>query len=526
MNCIILCGGAGSRLWPLSREKLPKQLLPIVNENTMLQNTVIRFKNLNIKKYIIICNKEHYFLVEKQLNDLELDSNIDISIVTEPIGRDTSAAVAIGTLLGTLDGVSIVVPCDHVFDDSAFEKVVIRGLKYIGVFRNLHQPAASPEAPHPGQALMGAAENSIVTFGIKPTHPETGYGYIETDSENNKTIQFIEKPNLEKATTYFNSGKYLWNAGVFMFKNKNMIECYKKYAPDILEICELTLKNSLNNEGSLSQAPTTFGKSARNHAQAPDFWRNQSNKIIHLHPSSFIQCRAISVDYAIMENLCKDNDTFINKITIPYQSTWCDVGSFGSLYDFLDNKDSSGNIINGDVLIKDTSNCYINSEKSLVAVVGVENLVIVNTRDALLICDKNKTQDVKKIVDELKAHQRIERIVHATENRPWGWYCNIEGNEYSGFKVKRIAVYPGKKLSLQSHDKRSEHWVIVSGKAKVQVGHDFLILEKNQHVYIPKKTLHRMENIGDELLEFVETQIGEYLGEDDIVRYEDDFNRV
>jgi mannose-1-phosphate guanylyltransferase/mannose-6-phosphate isomerase len=473
MNCIILCGGSGSRLWPLSREKLPKQLLPIVNENTMLQNTVIRFKNLNIKKYIIICNKEHYFLVEKQLNDLKLDSNIDISIVTEPIGRDTCAAVAIGALLGNYDENSIVVPCDHVFDDNAFEKVVLEGLKY--------------------------TDNSIVTFGITPTHPETGYGYIETNLDDNNTIQFIEKPNLEKATEYFNSGKYYWNAGVFIFKNKNMIECYKKYAPDILEICELTLNNSLNDP---------------------------FNKIIHLHPSSFIQCRAISVDYAIMEKLCKDNDTFINKITIPYQSIWCDIGSFSALYDFLDNKDSSGNIINGDVLLKDTSNCYINSERSFVALVGVENLVVVNTRDALLICDKNKTQDVKKVVDELKAHQRIERIVHAKENRPWGWYCNIEGNEYSGFKVKRIAVYPGKKLSLQSHDKRSEHWVIVSGRAKVQVGHDFLILEKNQHVYIPKKTLHRMENIGDELLEFVETQIGEYLGEDDIIRYEDDFNRV
>jgi mannose-1-phosphate guanylyltransferase/mannose-6-phosphate isomerase len=348
-------------------------------------------------------------------------------------------------------------------------------------------------------------DNSIVTFGITPTHPETGYGYIETNLDDNSTIQFIEKPNLEKASEYFNSGKYYWNAGVFMFKNKNMIECYKKYAPDILEICELTLINSLNNVGNEA---------------------NQANQIIHLHSLSFTQCRAISVDYAIMEKLCKDNDTFINKITIPYQSTWCDVGSFSSLYDFLDNKDSSGNVINGDVLLKDTSNCYINSERSFVALVGVENLVVVNTRDALLICDKNKTQDVKKVVDELKAHQRIERIVHAKENRPWGWYCNIEGNEYSGFKVKRIAVYPGKKLSLQSHDKRSEHWVIVSGRAKVQVGHDFLILEKNQHVYIPKKTLHRMENIGDELLEFVETQIGEYLGEDDIIRYEDDFNRV
>lgn len=501
MNCIILCGGSGSRLWPLSREKLPKQLLPIVNTNTMLQNTVIRFKNLDIKKYIIICNKEHYFLVEKQINELELDSNINISIVTEPIGKDTCAAIAIGVLLGNPYEISIVVPCDHVFDDNAFEKVILKGLEYI--------------------------DNSIVIFGITPTHPETGYGYIETNLENKETVKFIEKPNLEKATEYFNSGKYFWNAGVFMFKNNNMIECYQKYADDILEICELTLNNSLINEVFCKvQSPAIQHSGQALYETSEIKVSNPSNKIIHLHSSSFTQCRAISVDYAIMEKLCKDIDTKINKITIPYQSTWCDVGSFGSLYDFLNNKDSFGNIIQGDVLIKDTTNCYINSEKSLVALVGVENLVVVNTRDSLLICNKNKTQDVKKIVDELKVRQRTERIVHATENRPWGWYCNIEGNEYSGFKVKRIAVYPGKKLSLQSHDKRSEHWVIVKGKAKVQVGHDFLILEKNQHVYIPKKTLHRMENIGDELLEFVETQIGEYLGEDDIIRYEDDFNRV
>lgn len=473
MNCVILCGGSGSRLWPLSREKLPKQLLPIVDENTMLQNTLLRFKQVDVEKYTIICNKEHYFLVDKQVNELGEFLDIDVRIVTEPLGRDTAAAVAIAALLGEPEENTIVVPCDHVFDDEAFQETLTNGLTFL--------------------------DKSIVTFGIKPTRPDTGYGYIKINKDTEETLQFVEKPNLEKAQEYMNSGDYLWNAGVFMFKNKNMLACYEKYAVDILEMCQLTLKHS----GDLSK------------------------QLIHLSPALFIQCRPISVDYAIMEPLCADNisNGGVNKITIPYTSTWCDIGSFEALHDFLESKDSSRNIVKGDAILEQASNCYIESEKSLVAVVGVQDLVIVNTRDALLVCNKNKTQDVKKIVDVLKKTNRGERVVHALENRPWGWYCNIEGDEFSGFKVKRIAVYPGKKLSLQSHDKRSEHWVIVRGSAKVQVGHDFLMLGVNQHVFIPKKTLHRMENVGDDLLEFVETQIGDYLGEDDIVRYEDDFGR-
>jgi len=471
INCVILCGGSGSRLWPLSREKLPKQLLPIVNEKTMLQNTILRFKNSNVSKFIFICNKDHYFLIEQQIQELNIDNYL---IVTEPMGRDTCAAVSIGTLLGELEQNTLIVPCDHVFDDIAFEEIIKKGLDF--------------------------TDNSIITFGIKPTRPETGYGYIEVEKQTNNTINFVEKPNLEKAIEYMNSGVYYWNAGVFLFKNKNMLQCYKKYATDILEICELTLQHT------------------------PDY-KNPSAKVIHLHRPLFIQCRPISIDYAIMEELCKDIIN-INKITLPYESLWCDIGSFGSLHDFLDNKDENNNILKGDIILENTHNCYVETENSLVALSNVENLVVVNTRDALLICDKNKTQDVKKIVDALKKQNRIERIVHLRENRPWGWYCNIEGNDNSGFKVKRIAVYPGKRLSLQTHERRSEHWVIVKGIGKMQLGGDFLTLTVNQSIYIPKKTLHRIENIGDELLEFVETQIGDYLGEDDIIRYDDDFGRV
>jgi len=474
MNCVVLCGGSGSRLWPLSREKLPKQLLPIVNENTMLQNTLLRFKNMDIAKFILICNKDHYFLIEKQLAELRITNAL---IVTEPMGRDTCAAIAIGTLLGDPEQDTIVVPCDHVFDDDAFEVVVKKGLEFTNDF--------------------------VVTFGIQPTHPETGYGYIETDQDTSETIKFIEKPGLEKATEYFESGKYYWNAGVFLFKNKNMLECYKNYAQDILQMCQLTLQYT---EG----------------VDCPD------TKLIHLHRPLFIQCRPTSVDYGIMEELCSDASSLVGKITIPYNSTWCDIGSFGALHEFLDGKDDNGNIVKGDILLENSKNCYIETENALVAAANVENLVIVNTRDALLICDKSRTQDVKKLVDILKKNQRGERIVHATENRPWGWYCNIEGKDdgSSGFKVKRIVVYPGKRLSLQTHEHRSEHWVIVKGAGKMQLGGDQLTVTANQHIYIPKKTLHRIENTGEENLEFVETQIGDYLGEDDIVRYDDDFGRI
>lgn len=483
INCVILCGGSGSRIWPLSREKLPKQLLPLVNEFTMLQNTIMRFNKLSattMTRFTIICNIEHAFLVQTQINDLALPHPLHVTIVAEPMGRDTAPAVAIASLLSNADETTLIVPCDHVFDDDKFVESVQAGI------------------PH--------CKNNIVTFGITPTCPETGYGYIKTDIATNATIEFVEKPNHETACKYVAAGNYYWNAGVFLFRTKDMLECFAKFAPDTLSWCKATLECS----------QTIMG-------------------ILHLSKETFIKCTPISIDYAIMERLCKDQDNnSVKGITIPYKHLWCDVGSFKSLYELLlqDGEDiqpytkHTNNIVKGDVILHDTTNSYIETENAMVALVGVDNLVVVNTRDALLICDKNKSQDVKHVVNILKAQNRVERICHAKVYRPWGWYCNIEGNDTSGFKVKRIAVYPGKKLSLQSHEQRSEHWVVVKGNAKVQVGYDLLILHANQHVYIPKKTLHRIENIGEELLEFVETQIGDYLGEDDIIRYEDDFGRV
>ena len=467
INCAILCGGSGTRLWPLSRKKLPKQFLKLTNDKTMLQNTINRLNSsscVNINKFIIICNKEHYFLVESQIEELKIKQ--DYIIVTEPIGRDTAPAVAISALLSYENNVTIVLPCDHVFKDDDFCETIAEGLKYVN--------------------------NSIVTFGVKPTYPETGYGYIEIDNDTFKTISFKEKPDSAVALEYYKSGKYLWNAGIFMFENKTMIECFDKYAHDILQNCRKTLNSS-----------------------------KQENKLLHLNASIFEHTRIISVDYAIMENLTFDKEASKGAFTVPYNSKWSDIGSFKALYDECE-KDEQQNVAHGSIMYN-SSNCYVNGEREI-ACIGVKNLIVVDTRDALLICDKESSQDIKHVTKLVSNSELLD--VHAKAFRPWGWYINIEGDSYSGFKVKRIGVYPGKRLSLQSHNKRSEHWVIVRGNAKVELGNTIHMLKENNHIYIPVKELHRIENIGDDMLEFVETQIGSYLGEDDIVRYEDDFGRI
>lgn len=482
-NFVILCGGSGSRLWPKSREKLPKQLLKLINENTMFQNTVLRIINLvkTLQKndnnnhhdtiannnLIIICNKEHSHIIERQLSDLKIE--INYQIISEPKGRDSAPAICISALLGAYEDKTIIMPCDHVFNDDDFANCCIQSFEYL--------------------------DTSIVTFGIKPTRPETGYGYIKID-ENSNTIEFVEKPILEVAQKYFEEGNYLWNAGIFVFKNKNILSCFEKYAKDIYDNCVQTLKNTTINGSSitLSEVP-------------------------------FTDCKAMSIDYAIMEKLCNDREINVNKKTILYNSTWNDIGSYMALYEELEKNDEN-NVIKGDVMTINTNNCYIDNEYSLTTVIGLKDLIIVNTDDALLVCDNTKSQDVKKIVESLRLQKREEIILHKTVFRPWGYYKNVEGHDSNGFKIKRISVYPGKRLSLQSHNHRSEHWVIVKGTAKVQLNCDTVIRNKDESIYIPVKALHRIENIGDDLLEFTETQIGDYLGEDDILRYEDDFGRI
>jgi len=477
VNYVILCGGSGSRLWPKSREKLPKQFLKLTNNYTMFQNTLLRIKcDIEKDNIIVICNKDHSYIVETQINEIGVSFNY--KIVSEPIGRDSAPAICMSSLLGKLNDYTIIMPCDHIFNDEEFNNCCKKATEYL--------------------------DESIVTFGIKPTKIETGYGYIKID-DNNNTIQFVEKPNYETAKTYFEEGTYLWNAGIFAFKNQNMILCFQKYANDIYDSCINTINNT-----------------------------NMQTRIINLHEQSFIKCRKISVDYAIMENLCNDKNAFVNKKTILYNSLWNDIGSYSELYNVLyekckvdsnSNNENDTNVINGDVISINTKNCYIDSEHCLTATIGINDLIIVNTDDSLLVCNNKNTQDVKKIVDKLKQNKREESTLHKQVFRPWGYYKNVEGNEHSGFKIKKIAVYPGKRLSLQSHNYRSEHWVIVQGNAKVQLGTETILLNKDQNVYIPIDTLHRIENIGEELLVFTETQIGNYLGEDDIIRYEDDFGR-
>ena len=482
MNFVILLGGQGTRLFPLSRKMYPKQFLSLVCDKdidnfegkTMLQNTILRILKVidklqnNNCKLFFICNKDHSFIVDKQISELNI--NIDFKIITEPIGRDSAPAICIASLLNNDNEYTMILPCDHIFDSNEFVNCTIQSLEYL--------------------------ENYIVTFGIKPTKPETGYGYIQI-GDNNITENFVEKPNLEIAQNYFNSGNFFWNAGVFVYKNINMLKCFEKYAKDILDNCKETLNNS-----------------------------KYKNNTLNLNPSPFSSCRAISVDYAIMEHIVKNLD-FINGITIKYNSYWNDIGSFSALLNESD-KDNNNNFIHGDVLTLNTSNSYINTDKNFTAVIGLDNIIVVNTSNSLLVCNNtlSDTQDVKKIADFLKQNNRNEVLSNNLVYKPWGFYVNVHGNDYNGFKIKHILVYPNKKLSLQSHNNRSEHWVITKGIAKVQLDDYFFILNKDQHIYIPINSKHRIENIGQFDLEFTETQIGDYLGEDDIIRYEDDFGRI
>ncbi len=462
INVVIMCGGSGTRLWPLSREKLPKQFLNLTQkEFTMFQLTCLRVQDLVYKNLIIICNEQHMFIAKQQIEELEINN---YKIIAEPFGKNTCAAITTACLLSDPTYNLLVMSSDHMWNDSKFIECVNKGLDFIN--------------------------NGIVVFGIKPTYPETGYGYLQT--ENNDLIKFVEKPDKDTAETYLKNGNYLWNSGNFLFSNEIMTNELKKNATDIYNSVLMTINNSGNN---------IFLK-----------------KEIILNKDYFTNVRDESIDYAVMEY----HKT--GKIVM-YDGLWSDIGSFKSLHDFLA-KDENENVIDGDIKCIDTTNSLIKSENRLVTTLGINNLIVIDTRDTLFIADKERSQDVKLFVKELKEENRCETKIHAKAFRPWGWYINIDGDDNSGSKVKRIGVYPGKRLSLQSHDRRSEHWVIVKGQAKVQVGQDFHILHPNQSIYIPIGVLHRMENIGEEMVEFIETQIGDYLGEDDIIRYEDDFGRV
>ncbi len=465
---IIMSGGSGSRLWPLSRALHPKQFLALLNENTLLQETINRL-DTNCLDPIIICNNEHRFIVAEQLRENGTNAS---DIILEPVGRNTAPAIALAALSAVANGddpLLLVLAADHVIKDvEAFQQAVL-------------------------DAETFANQNKLVTFGIVPSHPETGYGYIKqglqqtTGSAIGFDVDcFVEKPDLETATGYLASGQYLWNSGMFMFKASRYLDELEKYSPEILTVCR---------------------KAYESNSKDLDFTR--------ISADIFEQCPDDSVDYAVMEHTD-------DAVVVPLNAGWSDVGSFSSLWD-VSEKDQAGNVTQGDVISHDTTNSYIHASHKLVTTVGVDNLVIIETKDALLVANKDKVQDVKTIVNKLKAQDRYEYKHQREVYRPWGKYDSLDSGPRD--QVKRITVKPGAKLSVQMHHHRSEHWIVVSGTAKVTNGEKTFLLTENQSTYIPLGQVHALENPGILPLELIEVQTGAYLGEDDIVRLSDKYGR-
>ena len=476
---VVLSGGSGTRLWPLSREKYPKQLLPLIGEDSLLQATVRRVEGiagLEVAAPLVVCNEEYRFVIAEQLRVMGKPG----IVVLEPIGRNTAPALTIAAQAAMKNGadpVLLVMPADHVIVNTlAFQAVVRQG-------------AALAEA------------GAVVTFGITPDAPETGYGYIQSGEaygvDGAKRIaRFVEKPDLATAQTYLNEGTYSWNSGLFMMRASVWLAAMKTCRPDIAAACEAAWKQG-----------------------------REDGEFVRVGKDAFSQCPSDSIDYAVMERIAADREAASALpvgVVIPLSAGWSDVGAWEALWNVLP-KDSAGNVAQGDVMMQDSRNTLALSEGRLIACVGVDDLIVVETADAILVAHKNKTQDVKKIVDRLKQAGRSEGQTHRKVFRPWGWYDSVDSGER--FQVKRIVVKPGAALSLQMHHHRAEHWIVVSGTAKVTVGDKTLLVSENESTYIPLGTTHRLENPGKLALEMIEVQSGSYLGEDDIVRFEDVYGR-
>ena len=466
---VVLCGGSGTRLWPLSRTLLPKQFLPLVTRKTMLQETLLRLGGMaQLQAPLMVCSNDHRFLAAEQLRAIGVTS---MAQILEPAGRNTAPAVAAAALCvaeSDPQGVMLVLPADHLIRDVA----------------GFHDAAAT------AATLAGAGR--LVTFGIVGREPETGYGYIERgdaipDAKKAfRVARFVEKPDEGRAREFIASGRFYWNSGMFVIKASRYLEELGKYRPEILKA-----------------ATQAWSKSTRD----LDFMR--------LDETAFLASPAESIDYAVMENT-KD------AVVVEADIGWSDIGSWTALWQ-AGSPDMAGNVTLGDVHTDNARNCYVRAENRLVAAVGVEGLIIVETADAVLVTHKDCSQDVKKVVESLKSKQRDEYLVHKRVYRPWGYYEGLDNGER--FQVKRIMVKPGSKLSLQMHHHRAEHWVVVSGTAKVVRGEETMLLSENQSTYIPLGTKHRLENVGKVPLHLIEVQSGSYLGEDDIVRFEDDYKR-
>jgi len=462
---IILSGGSGTRLWPLSRKLHPKQFINLVNETTLFQDTILRLPK-DVAEPLIICNEEHRFLAAEQLREIGKKTK---GIILEPEGRNTAPAVALAALQFINKGedpILLVLSADHL-------------IKNIEAF---HQSITI--------ATELAENNKLITFGIVPDKAETGYGYIEANINNTDDYysikSFTEKPSQKNAKKYLDSGNYLWNSGMFMFKASVFLSELEKFEPEILSACK--------------KSCTT---------------KNIDSDFIRIDNDAFHQCPNESIDYAVMEHTK-------NGVVVPLDANWSDVGSWSSLWD-IKTKDNNDNVSKGDVFLEDVNNTYTYSSNRLVSVIGVSNLVIVDTQDALLVADKQQTHNIKKIVARLNNDKRSEVDSHRKVFRPWGYYDLVDSGE--GFQVKRIVVNSGAKLSLQKHKYRAEHWVVVKGVALVTCGDKIFELVENQSTYIPQGSIHRLENHQDIPLEIIEIQTGSYLGEDDIIRFEDDYQR-
>ncbi len=463
---VVLSGGSGTRLWPLSRGQYPKQFLPLVSGSTMLQETLLRLDGIaGLQAPIAVCNEDHRFMMAEQLREIGVKPQ---AIILEPVGKNTAPAVAMAALSAkSEDDVLLILPADHVVGNRpAFHRAVVA-------------------------ASQLAEQDLLVTFGIVATEPETGYGYIKRgDTRHGEAFNvaaFVEKPDLQTAQAYLATGDYFWNSGMFAFKAGCFLRELEKFNPQMLAVC----REALN-------------------AAKPDL------DFVRLDKEIFSTCPSDSIDYAVMEKTDK-------AVVIPLDADWNDVGSWSALWDVTE-KDASGNAIKGDVLTVDTHNSFIHSANKLVAVIGLENLVVVETDDAVMIAAKDRVQDVKEVVDQLKKLKRSEASVHRKVYRPWGHYDLVDSGDRH--QTKRIVVKPGAKLSVQKHHHRAEHWVVVKGTAWVDKNGEKILVTENESIYIPLGVIHSLENPGVIPLEMVEVQSGSYLGEDDIVRYEDQYGRI
>ncbi|MCU7885500.1 MAG: mannose-1-phosphate guanylyltransferase/mannose-6-phosphate isomerase, partial [Candidatus Thiodiazotropha sp. (ex Lucinoma annulata)] len=447
----------------------PKQFIPLIDDHSLFQETVERMSAVpDVGDVLVVCNEEHRFMVAEQIRQLDMKPS---GIMLEPVGRNTAPAIACAALHAkSLDenAVLLVTPSDHIIrDNERFNEAILTGLNSIG-------------------------NGSLVTFGIVPDKPETGYGYIRKESKGSTNnaypvAEFVEKPDLETAKTYLASGDFYWNSGMFVFKAEAYLAELERFFPEILQAARKAYE-----------------------ANRPDM------DFLRLDREAFAACPAESIDYAVMEKTDKS-------VVVPMDAGWNDVGSWSALADVAVVEGNNGNVIQGDVLVKDVSNSYLRSENRMIAGLGIDNLIVVETADAVLVADKSHVQDVKEIVEQLKSSGRCEHISHVRVYRPWGNYETVD--ECDRFKVKRIVVKPGASLSLQQHHHRAEHWVVVKGTAKITKGDKEMMLTEDQSVYIPLGTRHRLENPGLIPLEIVEVQTGSYLGEDDIVRFSDEYGR-